>query len=185
MRYEYISNLEETITIPIPESYSDCLDLVKTDYKRYKVGKVSILKILLLSLVDYNFRYCYLLRFSKYKGPLFPYFRWRLGMLGKQLGISFSRNVKLGHSFKIVHAIGIVVNATTVIGNNSTIHQFTTIGSDKVNAAVIGDNVYLGPNVCLVEHVHIGSNAKIGAGAVVVNNIPVGVTAVGVPAKVK
>lgn len=185
MRYEYIPNLGETITIPVPECYSDCLDLVKTDYKRYKEGNVSILKILLFSLVDYNFRYCFLLRFSRYKGFLFPYFRWRLGRLGRQLGISFSRNVRLGYSFKIVHAIGIVVNATAVIGSNCTMHQFTTIGSDKDNAAVIGNDVYIGPNVCLVENVHIGNSTKIGAGAVVVNNIPSGVTAVGVPAKAR
>ena len=85
----------------------------------------------------------------------------------------------------IIFAIGIIVNATAVIGNNCTIHQLTTIGSDFDNAAVIGDNVYIGPGVSLVEHVHVGNNSIIGAGAVVVDDIPSNSLAVGVPARVK
>lgn len=62
--------------------------------------------------------------------------------------------------------------------------QFTTIGSNEGKAAVIGDNVYIGPGVCIVEDVKIGSNVCIGAGAVVTKDIPSGSTAAGVPAKV-
>ena len=48
----------------------------------------------------------------------------------------------------------------------------------------IGNNVYIGPTVCIVENVHIGDNVTIGAGAVVVKDIPVNATVAGVPAKV-
>lgn len=49
---------------------------------------------------------------------------------------------------------------------------------------MIGDNVYIGPSVCIVENVSIGDNATIGAGAVVVKDVPANATVAGVPAKV-
>lgn len=62
--------------------------------------------------------------------------------------------------------------------------QFTTIGSNNNHTAVIGDNVYIGFNVCVVEDVHIGNNVTIGAGSVVTKDIPDNATAAGNYAKV-
>ena len=72
----------------------------------------------------------------------------------------------------------------TKIGNNCNVSQFLTIGTNTNNPATIGDNVYIGPNVCIVEGVHIGNNVTIGAGSVVTKNIPDNATVAGVPAKV-
>ena len=63
--------------------------------------------------------------------------------------------------------------------------QFTTIGANKGReAAEIGDNVYIGPNVCIIENVKIGDNVTIGAGSVVTKDIPENATAAGNYAKV-
>ncbi len=79
---------------------------------------------------------------------------------------------------------GICINPNTIIGKNFTLSHQVTIGSNKQNPAIIGDNVYIAPHVCIVENVIIGNNIKIGAGAVVIHDIPDNVTAVGVPARV-
>lgn len=78
----------------------------------------------------------------------------------------------------------VVVNPTAVIGNNVNLSQFTTIGSNRGKAATIGDNVYIGSNVCIVEDVKIGNNVTIGAGSVVTKSIPDNATAVGNYAKI-
>ena len=71
-----------------------------------------------------------------------------------------------------------------MIGNNCNVSQFLSIGTNKRTPATIGDNVYIGPNVCIVEDVKIGNNVTIGAGAVVTKDIPDNATTAGVPAKV-
>lgn len=58
------------------------------------------------------------------------------------------------------------------------------IGTNYKTPAIIGDNVYIGPNAALVEDVKIGSNSTIGAGAVVTKDVPENATVAGVPAKV-
>lgn len=77
-----------------------------------------------------------------------------------------------------------MIHPNTVIGNNCNISQFLSIGSNHGTPAVIGDNVYIGPHVSIVENVKIGDNATIVAGAVVTKDIPANMTVAGVPAKV-
>ena len=93
-------------------------------------------------------------------------------------------STKIGYGFNIGHKICLVVNSGTIIGNNVNISQFDNFGTNHKTPAIIGDNVYIGPHVCLVDDVKIGSNATIGAGAVVTKDVPENATVAGVPAKV-
>ena len=104
--------------------------------------------------------------------------------IGRKYGIQIPIGTKIGRGFYIGHGIGIVINGKTIIGDNCNISQFLTIGSNKETPAKIGNNVYIGPNVCIVENVVINDNAKIGAGAVVVKDVPANATAVGKPARI-
>ena len=94
------------------------------------------------------------------------------------------RATQIGRGLYIGHDGPVVINSTAVIGNNVNLSQFTTIGSNEGKAATIGDNVYIGPGVCIVEDVVIGSNVTIGAGSVVTKDIPDNATAAGNYAKV-
>jgi len=103
-------------------------------------------------------------------------------------GIEISRDVAIGSGFYIGHFGGIVVNQSARIGRNCNLSQGVTIGQANRGAnagcPIIGDNVYIGPGAKLVGRVQIGDNAAIGANAVVVKDVPPGVSVGGVPAQV-
>ncbi len=107
---------------------------------------------------------------------------WKLNRTKKIIQIPLE--VQVGYGLYIAHDAPIIVNPTAVIGNNCSLSHFLTIGANDGVAAVIGDNTYIGPNVCIVEDVKIGSNVTIGAGSVVTKDIPDNATAAGNYAKV-
>ena len=98
--------------------------------------------------------------------------------------IQIPLETKIGYGFYIGHGGPVIINGTAIIGNNCNISQFTTIGANEGKAAVIRDNVYIGPNVCIVEDVLIKDNVTIGAESVVCKNLPENATVAGNYAKV-
>lgn len=105
------------------------------------------------------------------------------------LGCDIKASTKIGTGFEIFHAAhGSVVSPETVIGNNVSLRQNTTIGAKGFdgaeNSPVIGNNVVIGPNVCIIGDIHIGNGAIIGAGAVVVKDVPEKTVVAGNPATV-
>ncbi len=87
------------------------------------------------------------------------------------------------------HPIGIVINGNVKFGNNCTIYQNVTIGdslsgSNDDRYPIVGNNVIFCANSVAVGNITIGDNVIIGAGAVVVKNIPSNVTVAGNPAKI-
>lgn len=102
------------------------------------------------------------------------------------LGFSIPYTTKIGKGFAMPHYGTIVINGTTVIGENCKIHAGVNIGATngEKNAAVIGNNVYIGPGAKIVGNITISDDVAIGAGAVVVKSIEEpGTTWGGVPAK--
>ncbi len=159
---------------------------INSDYYRY-TGKMGGVKTILFYLVfgrNHCFNYTFWLRLASKKNWAWPLALFMHRRLTVKYGIQIPRTTKIGFGFYIGHGVGVVINGGTTIGNNVNISQFLSIGTNKRTPAIIGDNVYIGPNVCIVEDVRIGNSATIGAGAVVVKNIPDNAVAVGVPAKV-
>ena len=85
-------------------------------------------------------------------------------------------------------AFGGVVNPGTTFGEGTYIQHGVTIGerddSNDHAAPKIGRNVYIGAHAMVIGNVTIGDGVKIGAGAVVLKDVPAGATAVGIPAKI-
>ena len=94
------------------------------------------------------------------------------------------RGATFGPGFVLIHSYGVVINSSVRGGRNVKLEHLVTIGAEREESPVLGDDVFLGAGSKIVGGVTIGSNVKIGANAVVVNDIPDGSTAVGIPAKV-
>ncbi|WP_281451841.1 serine O-acetyltransferase [Paenarthrobacter nitroguajacolicus] len=101
------------------------------------------------------------------------------------IGFDIPTSVVVGEGLVIHHGIGLVVNDRAVIGRNVTLRHNTTIGAVSVQEAApqLGDNVDVGANVVVLGPVVIGPGAVLGAGSVVVRDVPAGATVVGNPAK--
>lgn len=166
-------------------NYALAWKYIKSDFVRYGYPLDSK-KIVFNALfaINHCFTYSFWFRLAKVKnGILYPLAKIMHRRLSRKYGIQIPVNTDIGFGFYIGHGVGLIINPTAKIGNNVNLSQFTTIGAHG-NAAVIGDNVYIGPSVCIVNEVKIGNNSTIGAGAVVVTDIPEFATAAGVPAKI-
>jgi putative colanic acid biosynthesis acetyltransferase WcaB len=106
------------------------------------------------------------------------------------LGVELPWKTKVGRGLAIHHGYALVVNDGSVIGDNCDLRHCTTIGNKQLEdgsfsrCPVIGNSVNIGSNVCIIGPVTIGDNVKIGAGSVVVKDIPANSVAVGNPARV-
>ena len=101
--------------------------------------------------------------------------------------ITSDRDQKVGKGLCFSHFSCIVINRSSVIGDNCTVFQGVTIGSKrgpKGGVSRIGNNVVLASGSKIIGNITIGNNVVVGAGAVVVHDIPDNAIAVGIPAKI-
>ncbi|MBI0583138.1 MAG: serine O-acetyltransferase [Methanomassiliicoccus sp.] len=95
----------------------------------------------------------------------------------------------VGKGFFIDHATGVVVGETTIIGDNVSIFQGVTLGGvstskEEKRHPTIGNNVTIGAHATVLGDIVVGDNSKVGAGSVVVKDVPPNSTVVGIPGKV-
>lgn len=94
-------------------------------------------------------------------------------------------NTKIDGGLLIPHPNGIVIHPSVTIGPNCLILQQVTLGSNEFgDTPVIEGHVDIGAGAKLIGKVHVGKHAKIGANAVVLQDVPAYATAVGVPARI-
>ena len=107
--------------------------------------------------------------------------------------MDFPYGVAIGSGLCITHGWGLVVSPGAIIGANCTLFHGVTIGrKDKISAngerkigyPVIGDECWVGPGACVLGGIHIGRGSIIGAGAVVIKDVPPHAVVVGNPARV-
>ena len=109
-------------------------------------------------------------------------------VVSEKFNVDIHPKAKMGKGIMVDHASGVVIGETAIVGDYSSIFHGVTlggVGSEKGQRhPQVGKNVLLSANSTIVGNIKIGDNAKIGAGSVVIDDIPKDCTAVGVPAKV-
>ncbi len=100
-------------------------------------------------------------------------------------GIEIHPGAKIGEGLFIDHGMGVVIGETAEIGDNCHLTQGVTLGGTSTKRAKrhpsLGNNVMVGAGAKLIGAILVGDNARIGAGSVVVTNVPSNATVVGVP----
>lgn len=121
------------------------------------------------------------------RAPLSVAYRAMYLMVEVATGISLPYTVRVGRRVRIWHQGGIILHARS-IGDDTQIRQNTTMGVAATTRLreipTIGARVDIGCGACILGDVHVGDDAKVGANAVVLIDVPAGATAVGVPARV-
>ena len=100
-------------------------------------------------------------------------------------GIEIHPGAKIGYGVFIDHGAGVVIGETTEIGNNVTIYQGATLGGTGKETGkrhpTLESGVMVSAGAKVLGPITIGRNAKIGAGSVVLHDVPANATVVGVP----
>jgi serine O-acetyltransferase len=104
-------------------------------------------------------------------------------------GIEIHPGARIGSRLFIDHGMGIVIGETCEIGDNVTIYQGVTLGGTGKEKGkrhpTVKDNALISSGAKVIGSITIGENAKIGAGSVVLQDVPPNSTVVGIPGRIK
>ncbi len=114
--------------------------------------------------------------------------RWISQRGAHKTGIEIHPGADIGKGFFIDHGSGVIIGETTVIGDNVTLYQGVTLGGTGKEQGkrhpTIENNVMISAGAKVLGSFTIGANSKIGAGSVVLEEVPPNSTVVGVPGRV-
>lgn len=103
-------------------------------------------------------------------------------------GIAIGINVQIGRRLTIEHSGGIVIHNDAVIGDDVIIRQGVTLGNRRLaapnDAPVVGCRVNIGAGAKILGGIRLGDDVSVGANAVVLQDVPNGCVAVGIPARI-
>ena len=114
--------------------------------------------------------------------------RWVSQRAARKTGIEIHPGAQIGEGLFIDHGNGVIIGETTIIGNNVTLYQGVTLGGTGKEHGkrhpTIEDNVMISAGAKVLGSFTVGRNSKIGAGSVVLEEVPPNCTVVGVPGRI-
>ena len=114
--------------------------------------------------------------------------RWISQRAARKTGIEIHPGATIGKGLFIDHGSGVIIGETTVIGDNVTLYQGVTLGGTGKEQGkrhpTLEDNVMVSAGAKILGSFTIGENSKIGAGSVVLEEVPPNCTVVGVPGRI-
>lgn len=130
----------------------------------------------------------YRLAHKLYKRRHYFLARWISQRGVRKTGIEIHPGAQIGKGFFIDHGNGVIIGETTIIGDNVTLYQGVTLGGTGKEHGkrhpTVGNNVMISAGAKVLGSFRIGDNSKIGAGSVVLEEVPPNSTVVGVPGRV-
>lgn len=160
--------------------------LVKSDLFRQN-GRISLGLFIKDILFRKGFKFVFWMRVAKHfdKTPMirllpkliFSYYK-------RAYTTDINYRAAIGPGFSMYHVFGTTLGSSVIIGSNVTIVHGVTIAGKNKKYPKINDNVYIGAGVCILGGITIGSNAIIGANAVVTKDIPENAVVVGNPSRI-
>lgn len=128
----------------------------------------------------------------------FAHFLWRrrlymiarfISHIGRWLtGVEIHPGAQIGRRLFIDHGMGVVIGETAVVGDDVLLYQGAVLGGTTLKKEkrhpTLENNVVVGAGAIILGAIHVGDNARIGAGSVVIHDVPPRATVVGVPGRI-
>lgn len=123
-------------------------------------------------------------------------YKWHIPVIPRMIsyctrivtGIEIHPAAEIGRKFFIDHGEGVVIGATSIIGDNVLIYQQVTLGGTGKEHGkrhpTLGNNVIVGAGAKVLGNITLGDNVRVGAGSVVIEDVPENSTVVGVPGRI-